>query len=188
MDHIKFDLNAIRKQFPALQQMVHNHPLVYFDNAATTQKPATMIKAVEHYYQHDNANIHRGIHALSVRATEQYEGVREKIRRFINARQAKECILVRGATEAINLVAQSFVAPRILPGEGILLTEMEHHSNIVPWQMVCKKTNANLLVAPISLSGEILLDEFEKKLTENIKFVALSHVSNTLGTINRLKR
>ncbi|HHF7345049.1 TPA: SufS family cysteine desulfurase [Legionella feeleii] len=178
------DIEAIRADFPVLNQKINDYPLTYLDNAATTQKPKSVIDAIAHYYSYDNANVHRGVHALSVRATQQYEAVRNKVQHFINARSARECIFVRGTTEAINLVAQSFVAPRILPGEEILITHMEHHSNIVPWQMVCKKTGARLRVAPISIEGEILLDEFEKMLNENTKFVSISYASNALGTIN----
>ncbi|VEB38615.1 selenocysteine lyase, PLP-dependent [Legionella sainthelensi] len=151
------------------------------------KKPKAVIEAMSRYYEQDNANVHRGVHALSVRATELYEAVRSKVKRFINAYSPRECIFVRGTTEAINLVAQSLVAPRILPDEEILITHMEHHSNIVPWQMVCKKTGAKLQVAPISLDGEILLDEFAKKLNKNTKLVAINYVSNALGTINPVK-
>jgi cysteine desulfurase/selenocysteine lyase len=183
-----FDVWATRRDFPLLEQVVNDYPLIYFDNAATTQKPNAVIEAISHYYQYDNANVHRGVHALSARATLQFERVRDKVRRFINARAVHECIFVRGTTEAINLVAQSFVAPRINPEEEILITHMEHHSNIVPWQMVCKKTGAILQVAPISYSGEILLDEFEKKLNEKTKFVAITYASNALGTVNPIKQ
>jgi cysteine desulfurase/selenocysteine lyase len=182
-----FRIRDIRSQFPALNQKVNDYDLIYFDNAATTQKPKSVIQAISDYYEHDNANVHRGVHALSVRATERYEEARAKVKRFINAYAVKECIFVRGTTEAINLVAQGFVAPKILPGEEILITHMEHHSNIVPWQMVCKRTGAKLEVAPISLTGEVLLDEFAKKLNKNTKFVAISHVSNALGTVNPVK-
>lgn len=182
------NLPAIRRDFPILNQSVNDHQLIYFDNAATTQKPQAVIDAIKTYYEHDNSNVHRGVHALSVRATQQYEVAREKVKRFINARHTSECIFVRGTTEGINLVAQSFVMPRLLPGEEILITHMEHHSNIVPWQMVCKKTGAKLKVAPISLQGEILLDEFEKCFTSDTKFVAISHASNALGTINPIKK
>lgn len=182
------DLDAIRQEFPILNQTINDYPLVYFDNAATTQKPRMVIDAMTRYYERDNSNVHRGVHALSVRATEEYEAARAKVRRFINAPSAKECIFVRGTTEAINLVAQSLVAPRIMPGEEILITHMEHHSNIVPWQMVCKKTGARLVVAPISFEGEVLLDEFEKRLNENTKFVSISYASNALGTINPVKK
>jgi len=182
------DIEAIRRDFPALNQQVNEHQLIYFDNAATTQKPKAVIDAMTTYYSHDNANVHRGVHALSVRATQQYEAAREKVRRFIQANHTHECIFVRGTTEAINLVAQSFVAPRILPGEEILITHMEHHSNIVPWQMVCKKAGAILQLAPISLQGEVLLDEFAKKLSNKTKFVSISYASNALGTINPVKK
>jgi cysteine desulfurase/selenocysteine lyase len=182
------EIDEIRSEFPILNQKINDYDLIYFDNAATTQKPRSVLKAIANYYEHDNANVHRGVHVLSVRATEHYEEARAKVRRFINAKAARECIFVRGTTEAINLVAQSLVAPHILPDEEILITYMEHHSNIVPWQMVCNKTGAKLQVAPISISGEILLDEFAKKLNENTKFVAINYVSNALGTINPVKK
>ena len=182
------DIQAIRRDFPALNQTVHERPLIYFDNAATTQKPKAVIDAMSHYYNHDNANVHRAVHVLGTRATQQYEAVRDKVKRFINANESRECIFVRGTTEAINLVANSFVAPRIMPGEEILITHMEHHSNIVPWQMLCKKTGAVLNIAPISLEGEIKLDDFEKKLSSNTKFVSINYVSNALGTINPVKK
>lgn len=182
------DIHAIRSDFPLLHQKVNDCNLIYFDNAATTQKPKSVIDAMAHYYEYDNANVHRGVHALSVRATEQYEAVRAKVKRFINANSPRECIFVRGTTEAINLVAQSLVAPRILPGEEILITHMEHHSNIVPWQMVCKKTGAKLSVVPVSLDGDISLEDYANQLNENTKFVAITHVSNSLGTINPVKK
>lgn len=182
------DIDSIRREFPALNQKVNDHQLIYFDNAATTQKPKAVIDAMTQYYSHDNANVHRSVHALSARATLQFEAARQKVQDFINAKDARECIFVRGTTEAINLVAQSFVAPRLLPGEEILITHMEHHSNIVPWQMVCKKTGATLQVAPISVKGDILLDEFEKKLSNKTKFVAINYASNALGTINPVKK
>lgn len=182
------DIETIRQDFPVLKQKINGYPLTYLDNAATTQKPQAVIDAITHYYSFDNSNVHRGVHALSVRATQQYEAARNKVQRFIHAKSARECIFVRGTTEGINLVAQSFVAPRIRPGEEILITHMEHHSNIVPWQMICKKTGAHLKVAPISLEGEVLLDEFEKCLSENTKFVAISYASNALGTINPVKQ
>ncbi len=182
------DVNAIRRDFPVLQQTVNGYPLVYFDNAATTQKPNAVIDAMTHYYQCDNANVHRGVHGLSMRSTIQFEAAREKVGRFIHANAVRECIFVRGATEAINLVAQSFVLPRLLPGDEILITHMEHHANIVPWQMVCQKTGAQLQVAPISIEGELLLDAFEKKLSSKTKFVAINYASNALGTINPVKQ
>lgn len=182
------DVQAIREDFPVLHQQVNDSPLVYLDNAATTQKPKAVIEAMVDYYRQDNANVHRSVHTLGARATQKFEAAREKIARFIHAYHARECVFVRGTTEAINLVAQSFVAPRIMPGEEILITHMEHHSNIVPWQMVCKKTGANLRVAPISFEGEVLLDAFEQKLSGNTKFVAINYVSNSLGTINPVKK
>ncbi|ABQ56607.1 TPA: SufS family cysteine desulfurase [Legionella pneumophila subsp. pneumophila] len=182
-----FDVNKIRKDFPVLHQKINEYDLVYFDNAATTQKPKAVIDAIAQFYEKDNSNVHRGVHALSVRATEMYEAARAKVKRFINARSPRECIFVRGTTEAINLVAQSLVAPRILPDEEILITYMEHHSNIVPWQMVCKKMGCKLQVAPISLNGEVILEEFERKLNENTKMVAINYASNSLGTINPVK-
>ncbi|HAT9813445.1 TPA: SufS family cysteine desulfurase [Legionella pneumophila subsp. pneumophila] len=182
-----FDVNKIGKDFPVLHQKINEYDLVYFDNAATTQKPKAVIDAIAQFYEKDNSNVHRGVHALSVRATEMYEAARAKVKRFINARSPRECIFVRGTTEAINLVAQSLVAPRILPDEEILITHMEHHSNIVPWQMVCKKMGCKLQVAPISLNGEVILEEFERKLNENTKMVAINYASNSLGTINPVK-
>lgn len=160
----KFDVYNIRQKFPLLTKTMHNnYQLVYFDNAATTQKPQAVIDSMNDFYTNYNANVHRSIHGLSAQATLQFETVRTKIQHFINAKYLNECIFVSGATEGINLVAQSFIMPRILPDEEILITEMEHHANIVPWQMVCKKTGAKLIVAPISYDGEILLDEFVKK-------------------------
>lgn len=183
-----FDVAKIRQDFKALHQMLNDAPLAYLDNAATTQKPSSVIEAISHFYNFDNANVHRSVHGLSVRATKSYEEARDKVRRFINAKSAHECIFVRGTTEAINLVAQSFVAPRLRVGEEILLTTMEHHSNIVPWQMICKKTGALLNVASINVAGEIDLQDFERKLSNNTKLVAISHVSNSLGSINPIKK
>lgn len=184
----EFDVNAVRDDFPILRQKVNGRDLIYLDNAATSQKPRQVLLAMDEYYETCNANVHRGVHALSVKATELYEKARLNISRFINAKHKHECIFVSGTTEAINLVATSFVQPLIKSGEEILVTQLEHHSNIVPWQMVCAKTGAKLEVAPISIDGEILLDEFEKKLTSNTKFVAISHVSNAIGTINPIKK
>ena len=183
-----WNVNAIRQDFPILHQSVNGHPLIYMDNAATTQKPQSVIDALSQYYQHDNANVHRSVHALSSRATAHFEASREKVARFINANASQECIFVRGTTEAINLVAQCFVAPLLVPGDEILITHMEHHSNIVPWQMICQQTGATLQVAPITMDGELLLDEFEKKLSSKTKFVSINYVSNALGTINPVKK
>jgi len=185
---LDFDVNAIREDFPILKQKIYGRDLVYLDNAATSQKPRQVLDAMDEYYKTSNANVHRGVHGLSVQATNLFERARNNVQSFINAKYKHECIFVSGATEAINLVAESFVTPRILPGEEILVTQLEHHSNIVPWQMVCAKTGAKLVVAPISFDGEILLDEFAKKISKNTKFVAISHVSNAIGTINPVKK
>ena len=178
------DVERIRLDFPALEQTVNGHPLVYLDSAASAQKPRTMIEAVSRAYAYDYSNVHRGVHTLSQRATEAYEGAREKVRRFLGAQHADEIVFVRGTTEGLNLVAQSFVAPRLEPGDEVLVTAMEHHSNIVPWQLVCEKTGARLRVVPIDDAGEIDLGDFEKALSERTRMVAMVHVSNALGTIN----
>lgn len=184
----KFDINAVGQAFPALQQQVNGHPLIYFDNAATTQKPQAVIDAINHYYCFDNANVHRGVHELSERATAQYEKARIKVQQFIHAHEARECIFVRGTTEAINLVAHSFVAPRLKAGDEILITEMEHHSNIVPWQLTCERAGAHLKVVPMTDKGELRLDQFSQMLTPKTKFFALGHISNALGTIQPIKK
>lgn len=182
-----FDAERIRQDFPLLHQEVHGKPLVYLDNAATSQKPRRVIAALDHYYSADNANIHRGVHTLSERATAAYEGARDKVKQFLNAADRREIVFVRGATEAINLVAQSYVRPRLKPGDEILITEMEHHSNIVPWQMVCEQTSATLKVVPIDEAGELKVDEFHRLLSASTKLLAVVHVSNALGTINPVK-
>ena len=183
----KMDYAHIRDDFPALHQQVNGHPLVYLDNAATTQKPQVVIDAMSKYYAEDNANVHRGMHALSVRATLQFEAVRDTVQQFIHAPHRHECIFVRGTTEAINLVAHSFALPQLSVGDEILITCMEHHANIVPWQRVCEQTGATLHVVPISPSGDVLLDVFEQKLSKKTKLVALCYASNALGTINPVK-
>lgn len=192
MDEIKikqsFDVAKIRNDFPILHQEINGHPLIYFDNAATTQKPFAVIDAIKNYYMYDNANVHRGIHSLSERATLQFEEARDKVRLFIRAALPQECIFVRGTTEAINLVAHSFVMPRIQPEEEILITVMEHHSNIVPWQILSRKTGANLRVVPITDEGELDLAALDQLLTPKVKFLAITHVSNAIGTINPLKQ
>src|SRR5262249_38799266 len=182
-----FDVEKVRRDFPVLHQKVHGKPLVYLDNAATTQKPLSVIEAIEYYYRHDNSNIHRGVHALSERATADYEKVRAAAQRFLNARDAKEIIFVRGTTEAINLVAQSYGRKHVGPGDEVLITAMEHHSNIVPWQMLCDEKGARLRVAPINDRGELLLDEFGKLLGPKTRIAAVSHLSNALGTINPVR-
>lgn len=177
-----------RNDFPILHERVHGKPLVYLDNAATTQKPASVLAAIDAYYEHDNANVHRGVHLLSQRATDAYEGARARIARFIHAARAQEIVYVRGTTEAINLVAQSFVRPRIGPGDEILISAMEHHSNIVPWQLVCAQTGAALKVVPIDDDGVLDIDAYEQMLGERTRFVALVHASNALGTVNPVAR
>jgi len=179
-----WDVAAIRRDFPILQQQVHGKPLVYLDNAASSQRPKAVIDSMAHYYQHDHANVHRGVHTLSQRATDAFEGARETTRRFINARSVKEVVFVRGTTEAINLVAQSFMRPRLKPGDEILISWLEHHANIVPWQLLCEQTGATLKVIPITQSGEIDFAAFESLIGPRTKLLALSHVSNALGTIN----
>ena len=183
-----YDVEKIRQDFPVLHQKVHGKPLVYLDNAATTQKPLAVIEALENYYRCDNSNIHRGVHALSERATEAYEKVRVGAQKFINAADAKEIIFLRGTTEAINLVAQTYGRKNVKAGDEVLITAMEHHSNIVPWQMLCEEKHAKLRVAPINEHGELLLDEFEKLLNRKTKIVAVGHLSNALGTINPIKQ
>jgi cysteine desulfurase/selenocysteine lyase len=182
-----FDVHRIRQDFPVLHQQVKGKPLVYLDNGATTQKPRSVIDAVADYYRQSNANVHRGVHALSERATQAYEGAREKVRRFINAGDNREIVFVRGTTEAINLVAQSFARPRLKEGDEIIITEMEHHSNIVPWQMVCHQTGAVLKVVPLNDEGELIYEEFVNLFSSRTRLLAVTHLSNALGTVNPIK-
>ena len=182
------DVERVRKDFPILGQEVRGKPLVYLDSAATSQKPRAVIDAVARYYLQDNANVHRGVHLLSERATKEYEGAREKVRRFINAARAEEIIFVRGTTEAINLVAQTYGRTRVRAGDEVLITEMEHHSDIVPWQLLCEEKGAVLRVAPIDDDGQLLVDELQRMLGPRTRLLALAHVSNTLGTINPVRR
>ncbi len=184
LDTHVLDTDEVYHDFPLLHQTVNGYPLVYLDNAATTQKPRAVIEAVKQYYEEDNSNVHRGVHALGVRATEKFERVREQVRAFIGAQSTNECIFVRGTTEAINLVAQSFVLPRLSPGDEIVITALEHHANIVPWQMICEQSGATLRVVPMTGSGEISVEAFEATLSTKTKFVAVSHASNAIGTIN----
>ena len=181
---MSFDVTKIRADFPILDQQIRGKPLVYLDNAATCQKPQAVIDSIVQVYSCDYANVHRGVHALSERSTAAYEGAREKVRQFINARSDKEIVFVRGTTEAINLVAQSFGKAKIKQGDEILITAMEHHSNIVPWQMLCAQTGAVLKVAPINLQGELLLDDMLAMLNDRTRLVAVVHMSNALGSIN----
>lgn len=182
-----FNVSRVRADFPILQQTVHGKPLVYLDNAATTQKPRAVIDALNHYYSADNANVHRGLHVLSERATAGYEGARAKAREFVNARSVKEVVFVRGTTEAINLVASSWGRANLRAGDEVLITEMEHHSNIVPWQMLCRQTGARLKTIPIADNGELLIGEYERLLTDRVRLVAVVHCSNALGTINPVR-
>ncbi len=183
------ELNIVERwrDFPILNQQVNGHPLVYLDSAASSQKPRCVIDAVADYYREDNANIHRGVHQLSQRATDAYEGAREKVRGFVNAAVVKEIVFVRGATEAINLVAQSFVRPQLSAGDTVLVSQLEHHANIVPWQMVCEQTGATLQVIPMTQSGELDLSGIDELLTGSTKILAIGHVSNALGTVNPIK-
>ncbi len=181
------DVERLRRDFPILHQKVHGKPLVYLDNAATSQKPRTVLDAVRRYYEHDNANVHRAVHALSERATEAYELARLKVQRFLGANCLREIIFTRGCTESINLVAGSYGRRHVGSGDEVLVTWMEHHSNIVPWQLLCQEKGAHLRVVPINDSGELLLDELERLLTPRTKILALAHVSNALGTINPVK-
>jgi cysteine desulfurase/selenocysteine lyase len=185
---LAFDALRVREDFPILGRTVHGQPLIYFDNAATTQKPQAVLDALLHYYSHDNANIHRAVHLLSERATRGYEEARRKVCGFLHAAEPREIIFVRGATEGINLVAQSWGRVNLRAGDEIILSAMEHHSNIVPWQMLCEQTGAVLRVAPIGDDGAFLLDEYEKLLNERTRLVSVVHVSNALGTIAPVRR
>jgi len=178
-----FDVNKVRGDFPILNQTVNGHPLVYLDNGATSQKPQSVIDAIVEYYITTNSNVHRGVHTLSQQATDGYEGARTKIRKFINAGDDKEIIFTRNTTEGINLVAHSYGRKNIGAGDDIIVSNMEHHSNIVPWQMLCEETGANLLVVPIDDAGELVMEEYKKMLSPRTKLVSITHVSNALGTI-----
>ena len=184
---VRLDVERVRRDFPILTRTVHGQPLVYFDTAASAQRPLAVIEATDQFYRMHNANVHRGVHLLSQEATDAYEAARQALAGFINAASAKEVIFTRGTTESINLVAQSFARPRVGPGDEIIVTHMEHHSNIVPWQMVCEQTGAHLRVAPIDARGELRLDELEAMLSGRVKMLGLVHISNALGTINPVK-
>jgi cysteine desulfurase / selenocysteine lyase len=177
------DVAAIRRDFPVLERSVHGKPLAYLDNAASSQHPRAVIDAMSRYYERSHANVHRGVHALSQEATDLFEGAREKVRRFINAGSTREIVFVRGTTEAVNLVAQSYGRPRFGPGDEIVISWLEHHANIVPWQLLCEQTGATLKVAPITRTGEIDYAAFEALLSPRTRLVALAHVSNALGTV-----
>jgi cysteine desulfurase/selenocysteine lyase len=180
------DISRCRNDFPALAQQVNGHPLAFLDSAASAQQPASVIEAVARYQREDHANVHRGVHTLSHRATELYEGARDKLRDFINAASRSEVILTSGTTESINLVAQSYCRPLLKAGDQVLISWLEHHSNIVPWQMVCEQTGAELIVAPINDHGDIELDVLLSMMTERVKLLGIGHVSNALGTVNPL--
>jgi cysteine desulfurase/selenocysteine lyase len=179
-----FDVERVRQDFPILSRTVHGKPLVYLDTAASAQRPLAVIEATDRFYREHNANVHRGVHTLSQEATDLYEGARRRLATRINAASEREVIFTRGTTESINLVAQSYLRPRLAPGDEILITHMEHHSNIVPWQMLCEQTGAVLKVAPIDQRGELRLDALEALLSERVKLLGIVHVSNALGTIN----
>jgi cysteine desulfurase/selenocysteine lyase len=181
-------IQKIREDFPALQQTIRGKPLIYFDNAATAQKPVCVIDAIKNFYSQDCANVHRGVHTLSERATLSYETTRKKTQNFIHAASTNEIIFTKGTTEAINLVAQSFGRSQFKPSDEIIISHMEHHSNIVPWQMICEQTGAQLKVIPVNEDGELILEAYEKLLNSRTKLVALTHISNTLGTINPVKK
>ena len=186
-NYFQFDVDKIRADFPVLDQMINGNPLVYLDNAATSQKPQSVIDSLVNYYSTENANVHRGVHTLSQRATDDYEEARAKIRRFINAEKDEEIIFVRGTTEGINLISQTFGRSCISEGDEIIISSMEHHSNIVPWQILCQEKGAKLRVVPVNDIGELLLDEYERLFTANTKLVSIVHQSNALGTINPAK-
>jgi cysteine desulfurase/selenocysteine lyase len=185
---LAFDARKVREDFPILKSLVHGKPLVYLDNAATTQKPQAVIDAIRNYYETQNSNIHRGVHHLSEVATRAYEAARVKVQRFLNAADPREIIFTRGATESINLAAQSFVRPGLEAGDEVLITHLEHHSNIVPWQMLRDEKELVLKVAPIDDRGEVILEEFEKRISPRTKLISVAHVSNALGTILPVKK
>ncbi len=185
---IDFPVEKIRKDFPILSLSIHSKPLVYLDNAATTQKPNFVLDTSKHYYLTENSNVHRGVHYLSELATKSYESARVTVQKFLNAESQREIIFVRGATEAINLVAATYGRKNVQAGDEVLITELEHHSNIVPWQMLCEEKGAKLLVAPINDDGEVVLEEFDRLLSGKTKIAAISHISNALGTVNPVKQ
>ena len=178
---------SLKSDFPTLKQKINGNELVYLDNAATTQKPEKVIKALESYYRSINSNIHRGVHTLSIRATKAYEEARSKVAAFINAEHREEIIFVRGATEAINLVASSYVRPILKEDDQIIISQMEHHANIVPWQIICEQKKAELKIIPMNVKGELLIEEIEGMISEKTKFISINHVSNSLGTVNRIE-
>lgn len=187
MTNTSLDIESIRKQFPVLHQTVNGKPLIYFDNAATTQKPISVIDAIKNFYEKDNSNIHRGIHTLAERATSAFEATRKTVQQFIHSKESEEIIFTKGTTDGINLVAQTFGKANLKKGDEVIISSMEHHSNIVPWQMICEENGAILKVIPINDKGELLMNEFEKILSPKTKIVSVVYVSNALGTINPIK-
>jgi cysteine desulfurase / selenocysteine lyase len=183
---LRFDVERVRADFPILQTKIHGHNLVYLDNAATSQKPEAVIAAITRYYERDNANIHRGVHDLSERATAEFEAARKTVQMFLNALHPAEIVFVRGATEAINLVAQTYGRATVSAGDEVVITALEHHSNIVPWQMLCEEKGAMLRIVPINDDGDLILEELDRLLGPRTKIVAVSHVSNALGTVNAI--
>lgn len=182
-----YDIESIRKDFPILNRKVKGYPLVYFDNAATSQKPQSVIDALVHYYSYNNANVHRGIHSLAEEATADFEATRDAVKSFINAQSREEIIYTRGTTESINLVAYTWAKQNLAEGDEVIISGMEHHSNIVPWQIICEQNKARLKVIPVNINGELLMDEFENLLSDRTKLVAVNHVSNAMGTVNPVK-
>ena len=182
-----FEVDEIRKDFPILNTEVDGKPLVYFDNAATSQKPLSVINAISEYYSNYNSNIHRGVYSISIKASEAYENAKQKVKEFINAKDHREIVFTKGTTESVNLIAYSFGLNNVKPGYEIIISEMEHHSNIVPWQVLCEKKNALLKVIPVNDDGELIIEEYKKLLSDKTKIVSLCHISNSLGTINPVK-
>lgn len=187
MIEVAYNVQEIRKQFPVLHQNVNGRPLIYFDNAATSQKPQVVLDALNKYYRADNANIHRGIHTLAERATTAFEDTRKRVRHFINSAEAEEIIFTKGTTDGINLVASTFGRKYIGPDDEIIISAMEHHSNIVPWQLLCEEKGCQLKIIPVNEKGEWIMEQFHELLTEKVKLVAVGHISNSLGTINPVK-
>lgn len=183
-----YDVERVRLDFPQLEREVHGKPLVYLDNAATGQRPRRVLEAMNHYYTHSNANVHRGVYTMSEEATTLYEGARPRLARFLGIEDPRRVVFTKGCTEAINLVANGFLAPRLRPGDEILVTEMEHHSNIVPWQLLAARTGAKVVAAPIDDRGELILEQFEARITARTRFVGVVHVSNSIGTINPVQQ
>lgn len=185
---IDLDVHKLRKEFPILHQQLNGYPLIYFDNAATNQKPASVINSIKNYYENINSNVHRGIHTLSERATEAYEQAREKVKSFVNASGTNEIVFVRGTTEGVNLVASTYGMQNVNEGDEVIVSAMEHHSNLVPWQNLCERKNAVIKYIPVNDEGELIIEEFKKMINEKVKFISVVYISNSLGTINPVKQ